>query len=193
MSFETADIADLRSVEINKYVSAYQVPNYAMGHRRMNDAVKALRNLPCGGAYLDVSCGRGEMLIVGEQIGFKPCVGTEVVPALIDGDRVRFAEAHTLPFGDDSFNVVSSFDVIEHLLPGDDEAACREILRVASRHVLITANNLPSRSAIGDELHINKREYEEWDRLFHKWFPGCRIVMEKDLSYVSQLWRIDLP
>lgn len=192
MSFEVADITARRGIEINKYVSAYSAPSYAMGQRRMKDAVKALRNLPCGGGYLDVGCGRGEMLIVGEQLGYKPCVGTEVVPALVDGDRVRFAEAHDLPFKDDSFAVVSFFDVIEHLIPGDDQAACRELLRVAARHVLITANNLPSRNHVGDDLHINRRDYAEWDALFHEWFPGCRIVMERDLSYVSQLWRIDL-
>lgn len=193
MSCEVADLKAQRAIEINKYISAYQSPRYAMGARRMKDALKALRNLPSGGAYLDVSCGRGEMLIAAEQMGYKPCVGTEVVPGLVDGNRVQFAEAHDLPFEDNSFVVVSFFDVIEHLMPGDDEAACRELLRVASRHVLITANNLTSRNAIGDELHINRREYSDWDSLFRQWFSGCRIVMEKELSYVSQLWRIDLP
>jgi ubiquinone/menaquinone biosynthesis C-methylase UbiE len=119
--------------------------------------------------------------------------GTEVVPALIDGQRVVRAEAHALPFADKSFDVVSLFDVIEHLIPGDDEAVCREMARVSRRHVLITANNKPSFNKAGDDLHINKRPYEEWDRLFRSWFPGAvHWLTGAPRNHVSEGWRIDL-
>ncbi len=84
------------------------------------------------------------------------------------------------------------FDVIEHLLPGDDEAVCRELARVASRTVIITAANCTSTNANGEELHINRRPYEEWDALFSAWFAGRSTWVRELGNRVSQLWRIDL-
>ena len=143
--------------------------------------------------YLDVSCGRGEMLDAASWLGFQPVQGTEIVPALIDGKRVVYAEVHALPFADQSFDVVTMFDVIEHLIPGDDEQACRELARVARRHVILTANNRPSFNAGDEELHINRRPYTEWDTLFQTWFRGRVTWLNSDRNFSSQTWRVDLP
>jgi hypothetical protein len=133
------------------------------------------------------------MLSEAAELGFSPVKGTEVVPALIDGERVVRAEVHALPFPDKSFDVVTMFDVIEHLLPGDDELACRELARVARHHVILTANNRPSFNKDGDDLHINRRDYAEWDRLFATWFAPARVTWLKGpRNYVSEAWRVDL-
>lgn len=183
---------EARRREHEKYQRAYSLnPNYRMKRERMSDAVKDLSSIPMRGSYLDVSCGRGEMLDAALTLGFAPVMGTEIVPELIGG-AVRYAEVHDLPFGDRSFDVVSMFDVIEHLLPGDDEAACAEMARVARRHILLTANNKPSFNKAGDDLHINKRPYEEWDVLFRNWFPGTVTWLRGNRHYVSAAWRIDL-
>jgi SAM-dependent methyltransferase len=190
-------LLDRRLFEHAKYIRTYREQNYGMGHIRMLDAVADLGGLGTRGAYLDVGCGRGEMLGHAAVLGFNPVMGAEVVPNLVDGLRVIHGEAHALPFADDSFDVVTMFDVIEHLLPGDDELACRELLRVARRHILLTANNKPS-IALGMELHINQRPYEEWDRLFNEWFgPGVRRLTSEDDSIrrrqdYSPTWRVDL-
>lgn len=181
-----------RAAEFAKYERAYAMnPDYRMGKMRMQDAVAYLRALPGRGAYLDVSCGRGEMLRHAEGMGFAPVQGTEIVAGLIDGDRIVRAEAHALPFPARSFDVVTLWDVIEHLIPGDDEAACREMARVARRHIVLTANNRPSFNKAGDDLHINKRPYDEWDRLFRAWFPGT-VTRLGAKHYVSEAWRVDL-
>lgn len=186
-----------RAAEIAKYARCYGgLATYRMGDRRMADALRELEALPCRGSYLDVSCGRGEMLGHATRLGFDPVQGTEVVPGLLKDERVVYAEAHDLPFADASFDVVTMFDVIEHLIPGDDEAACRELARVARRHIILTANNRPSvNPQTGDDLHINKRPYEEWDALFREWFrewfPGA-VTWIGAKEYVSEIWRIDL-
>ena len=198
-----------REREIGKYQRAYKTPGYAMGDKRKIDAVKALRDLPCRGSILDAGCGRGEMMRAAQELGFVAVRGTEVVEELVNISRgVYYGRADCLPFGAGAFDVVTMFDVIEHLLPtvdrmatggrfwsqGDDELACKEIARVANKHVILTANNRPSFNTDGEDLHINRRDYGEWDALFRAWFPtGSLITQATELSYVSQLWRIDLP
>jgi len=183
----------VRAAEQAKYDVAYKLPNYRMGDRRMVDAIKDLRDLPCRGTYLDVGCGRGEMLIHARELGFTSYKGTEVVADLIDGSTVVEAQGHDLPFPDDAFDVVSLFDVIEHLPPGDDELVCRELHRVARRHVVLTANNRPSRLPSGEDLHINIRAYDEWDRMFRRWFDGALITwLSEQRQYVSEGWRVDV-
>lgn len=183
----------LRAREFDKYETAYREPGYRMKGGRLADAREILRGLPYRSGYLDVACGRGEMLRVAETLGFAPVRGTEIVPALVDGTRVVRAEVRALPFADKSFDVATLFDVIEHLIPGDDEAACREMRRVARRFVVVMANNFPSHLPDGRAMHINIRPYAEWDRLFRLWFEGCaveRVPSRHQKRRVSETWLV---
>lgn len=182
-----------RATEQAKYTVVYQRPTYKMGRPRMADAVHDLKSLPGRGSLLDVGCGRGEMLDNAERLGFSPVRGVEIVPDLIDGERIVRGEVHSLPFADRSFDVVTMWDVIEHLVPGDDEAACREMGRIARKHVLVSANNKTSIQPDGTELHINRRPYEQWDSLLRQWFHGCAVTWLRDhRQYISETWRIDI-
>ena len=183
--------SEARQSEHEKYDRAYSAENYRMGKARKEDAIRELTALPCRGSYLDVSTGRGEMLVQAAKIGFDPVAGTEIVGDLIDGDRIVRAEVHSLPFANKSFDVVTMFDVIEHLLVGDDGLACAEMARVARSHILISANNRPSFNTSGDDLHINKRPYSEWDAYFRAWFPG-KVIWLGGMNYVSEMWRVEL-
>lgn len=178
--------------EVAKYTACYELPKYRMKDDRARQALGALSDLPWRGSYLDVSCGRGEALAHARAIGFAEVQGTEVVEKLL-GPSVRYALAWDLPFPDKSFEVVSLFDVIEHLLPGDDERTCRELARVAGRAILLTASNRES-SHNGVELHVNRRPYEEWDGLFRQWFEGAEVTwLHKRASKRSEMWRITFP
>lgn len=185
--------AEARELEKAKYLKAYMLETYGMGAARMMDAQENLALLERG-SYLDVGCGRGEMLRHARRMQFDPVLGVEIVPSLVDGELVIFAEAHALPFADNAWDVVTLFDVIEHLVPGDDEAVCRELMRVARRQILITANNWPSLLPDGTELHINKRAYDEWERLFKSWFAPAdvRPVPTRIKYERSPMWRVTL-
>ena len=183
---------EARAAEHDKYTRCYNLPDYRMGANRMQDAVRILEALPSRGSYLDVATGRGEMLSAAMSLGFDPVMGTEVVESLLDHLRVSRAEAHDLPFADGSFHTVTMFDVIEHLIPGDDELACRELARVARDHIIVAANNLQSKNKAGDVLHINIRPFEEWDSLFREWFAPHKVIWVANENSLSQIWRIDL-
>ena len=191
----TVSIEQDRKEEIAKYSKLYGKSKYGMGERRYKMACQDLYDLPCRGTYLDVGCGFGEMLRYAEGIGFD-VTGTEVVKKLL-GKSVLYAEAHSLPFPDNSFDVASMFDVLEHLLPGDDERACQELARVAKHHVLLTANNKPSktsdfvRTTKPKNLHINIREFDEWHKLLEAWFKPAKVARLQPLTSNLARWRVD--
>ncbi len=72
----------------------------------------------------------------------------------------READAGALPFVDDQFDVVTALEVLEHI--PDVEAAAREIVRVARRHVVVSA---PSHADNNPE-HLHLLSEQDLGRLF---------------------------
>ncbi len=186
-----------QQAEIDKYILAYskQDPRkrveYKMGQRRYDAAQNNLESCMVDhNSYLDVGCGRGEMLDYGKMFcRFNPVMGTEVVTELL-GPTVRFAPAWDLPFVDDQFDLVTMYDVIEHLLPQDTLPTLGELQRVASKTIFFTANNRPDQWH-GLDMHINRRPYQEWHQLFLDYFNGKVTWLPKERN-ISETWRIDL-
>ena len=176
-----------RQAEYSKYEEAYKGV-YGMGKARRLAAYSAIDTLDPG-SLLDIGCGRGEILNYSRTMGFSPVRGVDVVPELF-GDDVGFGEAHDLPFSDDEFDVVTCFDVLEHLLPEDTVDALGEISRVSKRAVVLCIANYPSFSN-GHDLHINKRPYKEWDELIHAHMEGKVEWLPRYLRTHSETWIID--
>lgn len=190
---------EAREIELAKYERAYNQTDklYTMNARRFKDASRFIEQLPCRGSLLDVSCGYGDIIKFARRIGFRRVCGTETQEQLLRGN-VFYALAHELPFNDDFYEVVTMFDTIEHLLHGDDEEAIKEMCRVATKFVIVSANNGPSYNSAGDDLHINKRPFDEWHELFKKWssskviYLGCPEQDKNPRFLKSPAWRIEL-
>lgn len=177
--------------EIDKYIHVYRTqPNYKLGVTRGNHAKHDLGLTKARGSYLDVGCGRGEMLHYAQNmLKFEFVHGTETVPELYQPDDIDFAIATALPFDDNHFDVVSCFDVLEHLIPEDTIPALIELARVARHSLLLTANNKPSNS-LGMELHINRRHYEDWDTLIRRYCGGVAEWLPNN-GNISETWLIN--
>lgn len=180
-------LAPRRLSEHKKYEAAYKSGGYRMGRDRLRCAREDIAGLE--GSLLDVGCGRGEVLDLAESMDLT-ATGAEVVPDLIDGKRVVYGEAYALPFADKSFDHVTMFDVMEHLLPEDAERTVRELARVARQTVTLAISNV-SDVRDGVELHINRRPYEDWDRDLRVWIPG-EWEWLKGRNHVSDTWRLRL-
>lgn len=181
-------LSELRSQEIAKYKNCYRSFSYRMGEKRKNHVVKILETVEPG-TLLDVGCGRGESLSIAEQLGFFDVKGVEAVEYLCDGNRVINALAHELPFADKSFDVVTMFDVIEHLVPEDTDAICKELERVASKNVVISVHNGPSVFK-GVQLHINRKDsYDDWFEYFKTVFSGKVEWMPRHNS-ISEMFKV---
>lgn len=181
----------LRRAEVARYEALYRDPGYALGARRRQHITTHLSRVPIG-SLLDVSTGRGEVMDIAQRLGFDPVQGTEAVPYLCDGGRIVPALAHDLPFPSGAFDTVTMFDVMEHLLPADTPAVCKELARVARTRVLLTVHNKPCtwRGVAGD-LHINRREsYPAWFAELSEWFAPGEVVAHGTGDSISAMFEV---
>lgn len=119
-------------------------------------------------AVLEVGVGSGMASNCLKMSGFS-VVTCDFDPQL-NPDHV--ADVRRLPFENDSFSVVTAFEVLEHLPFSEFEKALSEIKRVSSRHIVIS---LPYRST-------------GWEIVFR--FPGVRTLFKK--NFLSLFLRIPL-
>ena len=186
-----------REVERAKYIHVYDAMGnrYKMGGDRVKDAKVDLRWAQARGAqsYLDIGCGRGEMIDFAERLGYPVAIGTEIVPALCEPANVYFSHVHQLhiAFDDSSYDFVTSFDVIEHILPPDDTTLITHLGRIARHSIALTANNRDSIDpTTGNQLHVNKRPYDEWEQLIRGILePEWTVERMAGKRYVSETWR----
>lgn len=164
-----------RQDEAAVYQIEYSNPEYRMGAQRLSDVERLLRLVPRG-SLLDVGTGRGETLEIAHSLEFYPSIGTETVPELLS-KRVFKAYAHDLPYTRQSFDVVTCFDVLEHLIQEDLIPAVKEFARVAKSHIILSASETPSSQwGGGRDLHISKRPADEWEKLFREAAPDWTIT-----------------
>jgi len=182
-----------RNAERAKYVHVYRaMETYHMGAQRELDARLDVRWMYKHGArdYLEIGCGRGEMLRYASKLGFDPVFGTEIVPDLCGHNVWQCAvhDLHAIPT--DNFDACASFDVLEHLLPDDDALLIAEMGRIARTHIAMTANNKPSIDPTsGNNLHVNIRTYPEWHQLIEFTLGDNWKVERVASAYVSETWR----
>jgi ubiquinone/menaquinone biosynthesis C-methylase UbiE len=161
-----------------------------MSDKRFKEATGSISGW-LGGSILDVSCGRGEMLNHYRK-RFHPVRGTETTEQLCDGHTVLRAMGHALPFRDRQFDFVTCWDVIEHLVPGDEDLMWNEMERVASVGLAFSINNLKNNPllSLGHSLHINIYPYVEWNKMVMERFPKAAITWLKECS--SPIWVLEL-
>ena len=182
-------------IEKEKYEAIYKRPGYKMGERRKLHATQIINTWNPENqvkSFLDVGCGRGEILEYAKQKGFRTC-GTEIVSYLVNPEKsIIYAEADNLPFADNSFDYITCLDVIEHLVPGVEIPVFQEFKRVARERILMTIANFPSPGLNGAELHINIKSYQEWDYILRGIFSDAIVIWHPRGSNISETWEIIL-
>lgn len=172
---------DERQWEQDKYRWLYrEYPNYKMARSRLDAALAWICDQPMGTSLLDIGCGRGELLR--EFVDVDPVIvkGYEVVESLCGfspglSDKIRsdamrcvhhFEGMHKIPEEDNSWDLVTCCDVMEHVLEADALAGIAEMIRVARKKVYLsisTTTDSWGRSLGPNEiLHITIRPIDWW-------------------------------
>jgi len=150
---------------------------------------------------LDCACGEG----YGSRIlsdAARSVTGVDIDAASIEHARRRYvadglefarASALDLPFEDDRFDAVVSFETLEHLAEHDElMTEFRRVLRPGG-FLLMSS---PDRKTYSDdtgfenEFHVRELYRDQFEDLLARHFPDYRLFGQK-LMFNSALWRLD--
>jgi len=157
---------DKQLIEKEKYDLSYTDPSYKMGHARRFSAEKCIDwilNKTEIQTHLDTSAGRGEIVEFMRSKNINS-IGTDIVDSLLVPDKIIFAWSNDLPFEDKSFDLLTNLDAMEHYLPEQTEEIIEEFCRVTKKYIYFAISNVNSVHK-GNDLHINKKPYEEWFKI----------------------------
>ena len=159
------------------------------------------RGLVEGLDVLDCACGEG----YGSRIlaeAARSVHGVDIDAETVEHARKRYAteglaftraSALELPFDDDRFDAVVSFETLEHLA-GHDELMS-EFRRVLKPGGFLLMSS-PDRKTYSDdtgfenEFHVRELYRDQFEALLAKHFPNFRLFGQK-LMFNSALWRLD--
>ncbi len=153
-------------------------PGQLILERRFNLATELMPDLNCQPMMLDLGCGNGAQTIyfassVGRIIGVD-VISIQRAERSVGKDHFDFvrADAGNLPFSDESFDIVTAFEVLEHF--PDDYLACREVARVlksSGRFILSVPNKWWVFESHG--ATVPGFNWLPWNRLpLLGWLPG---------------------
>jgi len=150
---------------------------------------------------LDCACGEG----YGSRIladAANSVTGVDIDPTTIDHAGRRYgrdglefvhASALELPFDDDRFDAVVSFETLEHLAEHDElMTEFRRVLKPGG-FLLISSPDKKTYSddtGFENEFHVRELYREQFEDLLTRYFPNFRLFGQK-LTFNSALWQLD--
>ena len=134
------------------------------GRRRVLERAIERLGLPAGARILDAGCGSGRNMV--ELARHGSVTGVELSDASVelarerDSGEVLEGSVMDMPIDDDTFDLVVSLDVIEHL--DDDVGALRELRRVTrpGGALLVTVPAYQWMWSGHDEINHHRRRYD---------------------------------
>ncbi len=151
----------------------------------------ALRNGPRGGRALDVGCAAGFCMAVLRERGFETH-GVEVSPTIAQHaiehfgfDTVHVGTLESAPLAEQSFDLITMWDVIEHVVdPASLLAQARGLLKPGGLLVLET-QDIDSRFArlLGPSWH----HYKHAEHIYHFTAPTLTTLLQQSGFAVDKL------
>lgn len=129
---------------------------------------------------LDVGCGIGNglryLMAQGKDVKGIDISDVAVEKAKANGYDVRQGSITEIPFEDNSFDMVVSTDVLEHLPEGLVEEAIIELSRIAKKYIGVKIATSPERGSVElmknfpqydiENLHLTVKTSHWWETLF---------------------------
>jgi len=150
---------------------------------------------------LDAACGEG----YGSSILARHAAavtGVDISPETIAHAQQRYpasnidfqaADCAELPFEDDSFDCIVSFETLEHLEPQDALlAGFRRVLRPGGFLLISTPDKAVYTDKMGNRnaFHVSELYRDEFEALLRRHFSAIRLAGQK-LGFHSAIWTLD--
>lgn len=160
------------------------------------------RGLAAGKRVLDAACGEGYGSALLAEVATE-VVGVDISAAAVEHARARYtapprlrfecADAAALGFADASFDLVVSFETLEHLAAQD--ALLAGFARVLTDDGVLVISSPDKRTysdetGFRNEFHVRELYREELLALLAPHFPQRRLYGQK-LLFQSALWSLD--
>jgi SAM-dependent methyltransferase len=157
----------------------------------------------CSGSHtLDAACGEGYGSALLAQTG-AAVKAVDISSQAISHARKRYghleniefqvADCTELPFDDEAFDRIVSFETLEHLLEQDKLLAeFRRVLKPGGFLVLSSPDKATYSDAQGavNEFHVKELYREELEELIGRHFPACHLLAQK-LMFHSAIWSME--
>jgi SAM-dependent methyltransferase len=138
-----------------------------------------------GRRVLDAACGEGYGTAMLAAMGARTAVGVDIDQPTVDHARERYglefakADVAALPFEDKSFDMVVSFETLEHV--SDAALAIAEFRRVlADDGVLVASTPNSDRYLVDNEFHAREFTEQEFGELLAPHFAEVALFYQQD-------------
>jgi ubiquinone/menaquinone biosynthesis C-methylase UbiE len=125
---------------------------------------RSICDVGTGGGEFPRMCWRSSLF--SKVYGFDFALSDKVAETKREGTRtlnILKAPAHALPIPDKSIDLLTSFDMLEHLVEEEVPDVFREFARVTRRHMLFSISTRPSSIKVeGKTLHPTVRPMPWW-------------------------------
>lgn len=158
------------------------------------------RDLVADLEVLDAACGEGYGTALLASVAAR-ATGVDVSRQAIEHARQRYgsenlefrtADCLDLPFGDESFDCIVSFETLEHL--EDHDGLMKEFRRVLKPGGFLMVSS-PDKAIYTDllnndnEFHLKELYRPEFEDLLGRYFPAYRLLGQK-LVFQSAIWSL---
>lgn len=141
---------------------------------------------------LDIGCAFGYVVISLRSLGVE-AYGVDISEYAINNSPLKvrpylkIADMVNLPFDDTYFDLVVSYDVLEHIHASNLPPVLKEIKRVSSKNLyfeIFSDNNINKIFKINDSSHVSVYKSFFWKNLFKKagFKPNKRFIFPSGLS-----------
>lgn len=116
-------------------------------------------------SLLDVGCGRNQFSKIMKLVFNIEAIGCDLACESAD----IICSAHKLPFDNKSYDVVTSFDCLEHLPENLVETAIQEMIRVGKKAIVLSIGTNKGKIYNNLRLHLTVHPIDWWIALLSKY------------------------